>query len=128
MSIGNGKEGSVARAYRILILFLFLGGLTPAQVTESPKLTAEDRTFVASKVGSLGQAYFFSPINAPAAELDASYKTYLRMALATGDRREFDLATIEFVAQLHNGHTFFWDAWLDQSSQPLRAENCWGRG
>jgi carboxyl-terminal processing protease len=39
--------------------------------------------------------------------------------LASDDRRQLDLATIEFVAQLHNGHTFFWDTWLDKSNQPL---------
>lgn len=51
--------------------------------------------------------------------MDASYKTYLRIALSTDDRRAFDLATIEFVAQLHNSHTFFWDTWLDSQNEPL---------
>lgn len=51
--------------------------------------------------------------------MDASYKTYLQAALATDERRAFDLATIEFIAQLHNSHTFFWDSRLDQSNQPL---------
>ena len=63
--------------------------------------------------------YFYSAKDLPTSGLDASFKTYLRTALASDDRRQFDLATIEFVAQLHNGHTFFWDTWLDKSNQPL---------
>ena len=66
------------------------------------------------------QGYFFSANGLQTPGLDVSYKTYLRTALTSDDRRQFDLATIEFVSQLHDGHTFFWDTWLDQSSQPLR--------
>jgi Peptidase family S41 len=55
----------------------------------------------------------------PDTDLNASYTNYLKRMLTSDTRPEFDLATIEFVAQLHNGHTFFWDASLDKSNQPL---------
>jgi carboxyl-terminal processing protease len=71
-------------------------------------------------VYSLLQLYFFVAPQASAPDLDSSYKNYLQKVLATDDRRQFDLATIEFVAQLHSGHTFFWDAWLDRdNNKPL---------
>jgi carboxyl-terminal processing protease len=103
----------------ILLLLLLLARLTSAQANDLPRLSAEERVLTASKVYSLVQGYFYSPKELPGASLDDSYKAYLRTALATDDRRQFDLATIEFLAQLHDGHTFFWDTWLDKSNQPL---------
>ena len=107
-------------SFHILLLFLLVTGLAFAEASDSPKLSPEERTFTASKVYSLVRGYFFSANGLQTPGLDASYKTYLRTALTSDDRRRFDLATIEFVSQLHDGHTFFWDTWLDQSSQPLR--------
>jgi carboxyl-terminal processing protease len=44
----------------------------------------------------------------------------LKQAFAARDRREFDMATLEWVAKLHNGHTGFWDEWLSNKyGQPL---------
>ena len=88
---------------RILIPLLLTARLAFAQASDAPKLSADDRAFTASKVQSLVQGYFFPAKDPPASELDASYKTYLRAALASDDRRECDLATIEFVTQFHNG-------------------------
>ena len=48
-------------------------------------------------------------------KFDAAYQHYLAVILRTEDRREFDLASIEFVADLHNGHSWFYDNWLDQT-------------
>jgi carboxyl-terminal processing protease len=103
----------------ILLLLLLAAKLGLAQTDNSSKVGVEERAFTASKVGSLTQGYFFSAKDQPTAGLDASYKTYLRTALASDDRRQFDLATIEFVAQIHDGHTLFWDAELDKINQPL---------
>ena len=103
----------------ILFFLLFISSPAAAQANTGPALTVEDRAFTASKVSSLVEGYFFSAKDLPASGLGAPYKTYLGSALATDDRRQFDLATIEFVAQLHSGHTFFWDSWLDKSNQPL---------
>lgn len=105
------------RTLHVLLLLLTIPECAPAQETYSAKLGVEYRAFTASKVGFLVQRYFFSPTDTPTSEFDASYKIYQRTAFASYDRRRFDLATIEFVAQLHNGHTFFWDAWLDKDNQ-----------
>ncbi|MGA2387667.1 MAG: S41 family peptidase, partial [Candidatus Sulfotelmatobacter sp.] len=102
-----------------MLLLFFLTGLTSGQAADDPSPNAADRAFTASKVDSLVQGYFFAAKDLPTSGLNSSYKSYLRTALASDDRRQFDLATIEFVAQLHNGHTFFWDTWLDKSNQPL---------
>ena len=49
-------------------------------------------------------------------KFDASYQQYLAVALRTEDRREFDLATMALVAELHDGHSWFYDNWLDQTT------------
>lgn len=91
--------------------------LAPGQGGPDSRLTIDERVFTASRVYSLRQLYFSSAEETSDPSLDVSYKTYLNAAPTTDDRRQFDLATIEFVAQLHNGHTFFWDAWLDKDNQ-----------
>jgi len=121
MSANTGLRCQLALLKGILFLFPFflVTILASAQADSSPRLSAEERAFTTSKVYSLVQASFFSTRDLPTSGLDAAYKTYLRTALASDERRQFDLATIEFVAQLHNGHTFFWDTWLDKDNQPL---------
>lgn len=102
----------------ILLLILFIATVTFAQTNNAPNLNVEDRAFMASKVSSLVQGKFVL-VTDPILSLDTTYRTYLQRALTSADRRQFDLATIEFVAQFHNGHTFFWDATLDKSNQAL---------
>ena len=106
-------------AGNIMLLLLFASVLASAQANDIPRLSAEERILTASKVYALVQEHFLSTNEPSRPSLDASYKTYLQTVLATDDRRQFDLATIEFVAKLHNGHTFFWNTWLDQDNQPL---------
>ena len=104
----------------LVLLFCWLAQVVSAQVRTDTKLALDERAFTASKVYSLLQLYSFSYQTASPPDLDGSYKNYLQKVLATDDRRQFDLATIEFVAQLHSGHTFFWDAWLNkENNQPL---------
>jgi carboxyl-terminal processing protease len=101
-------------------LFCCLGQLATGQGTADAKFTIDERVFTASRVYSLLRSYFSSARGAPDPSLNISFKSYLRTVLSTNDRRQFDVATIEFVTQLHNGHTFFWDAWLDKNNhQPL---------
>jgi hypothetical protein len=104
------------------ILFFFISLLCPwvrGQGASNTKLTLDERALTASKVYA-SLLLYFSPANGVSDPgLDVPYKNYLKTALATDDRRQFDLATMEFVAQLHNGHTFFWDTWLDKSNRPL---------
>jgi carboxyl-terminal processing protease len=93
--------------------------LTAGHATSEVNLPVDERVFTGSKVYSLLQQHFL-PGKAGDPPNDGSYIDYLRKILPTNDRLQFDLATIEFVAQAHNGHTFFWDSWLDESNgQPL---------
>lgn len=99
-----------------VFLLYFLGQLTVGQEMSEKRFSLDERVFAASKVFALLQLHCFRPKTETAPDLDSSYRSYLRKILATDDRLQFDLATIEFGAQVHNGHTFFWDAWLDKSN------------
>ena len=106
--------------FNLVFLLCCFGELAVGQLNSDANLSLDERAFAASKVYSLLQLYFFVAPQVSTPDLDGFYKNYLQKVLATDDRHQFDLATIEFVAQLHSGHTFFWDAWLDKSNnQPL---------
>lgn len=84
------------------------------------KLPLEQRVWMASKIYSTIQSYFGHWQAIPEFDLDASYQKYLAKILPTDDRKTFDLATMELLAQLKNGHSDFWDQWLDDTyGQPL---------
>jgi hypothetical protein len=104
---------------RFLVFVLLLSIIQGATslVSTATRLKVDERAFTASKIYSLLQIYFDPPKAGSDPSLDVSYNDYLRTVLAVDDRRQFDLATMEFVAQLHNGHTFFWDTWLDKNNQ-----------
>ena len=61
---------------------------------------------------------YFPDLSPPA--FDAAYRRYIGRILRVDGRREFDLASMELLAALHDGHTWFHDSWLDESSgQPV---------
>ena len=95
-----------------LCLMSGVAGVAGAQSHDDSRLAPEERAYVASKIYSLIPVFFAHGEGAPNLDLDAAYKQYLAQALATDGRREFDLATLEFVAKLANGHTDFWDPWI----------------
>ncbi len=103
-----------------LLLLVCASQVASPQVKSDGKATVNEPVFTASKIFSLLQMHFF-PLGAEAAaDLDGRYKEYLTRVLSEEDRVQFDLATIEFVAQQQNGHTFFWDTWLNKSNnEPL---------
>ena len=100
------------RRGRVFLIIGFLVRFATAQSSKDAKLTLSERAFTASKVYSMVQLYFSGWKNLPELDLDIAYRNYLEKALASDDRRQFDLATMEFVARLHNGHTLFSDSWL----------------
>jgi hypothetical protein len=53
-------------------------------------------------------------------KFDADYAEYLRTILHSDDRREFDLASMEFVARLHDGHSWFYDNWARSDHRPAQ--------
>ena len=119
-SFGKTLAGMKRACFVLAFLASCFGQLSTGQGTFEERIGVDERAFTSSKVYSLLQLYSLPARDASVSDFDAFYKTYLAGVLATDDRRQFDLATMEFVAKLHNGHTFFWDTGLDKSNnQPL---------
>jgi len=76
------------------------------------KLSLQERVFVASKIYRVVST-FFPHLSQEA--FDTQYRQYMSRILKSDDRREFDLISMEFVAGLHDGHTWFYDNWLDKN-------------
>lgn len=114
------------RPFGAVLLPLLAFGLaalaTPAEglraQIRSPAAAAPDtvplerRAWIASKIYASAQAYFGHWEGAPELDLDGAYRAYLERALGSASRFEFDLATMEFMARLQNGHSGFSDRWL----------------
>jgi carboxyl-terminal processing protease len=80
-------------------------------------VAAPDRIMTASKIYHEVSTYF---PKLDQARFDADYRAYLSKVTATDDRREFDLESMALLATLHDGHTWFYDSWLDQNyGQPV---------
>jgi carboxyl-terminal processing protease len=91
-----------------------------AQTNTSTQLSAKDRFWIASKIYASVQLYFAHWQAVPDLDFDAVYKDYVDRVAELNDRRAFDLATLRFMATLKNGHTRFYDKWLDDNyGQPL---------
>ncbi len=102
----------------IALPLFYCGGVSGQQGDED--LSVPERAYVASKIYSSIQVYFAHKSGIPDLDFDAAYKSYLDKAMGAKGRREFDLATLEFVAKLRNKHTQFDDQWLRQKyGQPL---------
>jgi len=92
----------------------------PAPAKEPPPsvLPLEERVVLASKI--YAQVTTFFPDSARP-RFEAAYAAYVTNILKTGDRRAFDLASMELLASLGDGHTWFDDPWLERNSgQPVR--------
>jgi len=104
----------------LLLILCCMTQFASTQAQAGRQLAAGERAFIASKTYSLVQLYFSGWKSLPELNSDIAYRNYLEKALATDDRREFDLATIEFLARLRNGHTVLWDSWLTKNyGQPM---------
>lgn len=103
----------------IKILFLISVIFFSAQVNfaqaASEKLSLNERAWMASKMYSSVKSYFGHWQGVPDLDLDAEYKKFLEKALASDVRRDFDLAGMEFIAKLKNGHSDFYDSWLSKN-------------
>jgi carboxyl-terminal processing protease len=87
----------------------------PRAHAQSPAATIslEDRVRMATQIYHIISSFF---PGLPQEKFDVDYTDYLRVILGSDDRREFDLASMEFVARLHDGHSWFYDNWLDQTT------------
>jgi len=84
---------------------------------EGEKLPLEERLLIGSKIYRIVST-FFPRLSQEA--FDAQYEQYISRIAKTEDRRGFDLSSMEFVAGLHDGHTWFYDDWLDKNyGQPV---------
>lgn len=88
-----------------------------SSAASSSKISLDDRVLMASRIYRIVSAFF---PGLSQEKFDAAYAAYMRTILGTPDRREFDLLSMEFVADLHDGHSWFYDTWLDQTyAQPI---------
>ena len=90
--------------------------LWPAAAAD-PELTTREKLWISSKIYASIESRFGHWQAIPGFDLDKAYQAYLDEISATNSRRDFDLATLAFVAQLRNGHTGFSDRWLGATNQ-----------
>ena len=76
------------------------------------RLDLDRRALVASQVYASVLRHFGHWRGIPELDLDTAYQEYLHNVLADDGRRAFDLASMEFLARLHNSHSGFDDRWL----------------
>jgi carboxyl-terminal processing protease len=105
------NPGRVSRVSLGLMLF---ASLTWAQT----RIPLEERLWVASKLYASIPIYFahWQPVRD--FDLDAAYKEYIGRVTTADTRWDFDHLTLEFMARLKNGHTGFWDTFLDRAGGP----------
>jgi carboxyl-terminal processing protease len=101
----------VAIAFALAIVPLW-----PADIVD-PGIGLRDRIWIASKIYASIESRFGHWQAIPGFDLDKAYEKYLDEIATTTKRRDFDLATVAFVAQLRNGHTTFSDTWLRARTQ-----------
>jgi carboxyl-terminal processing protease len=100
---------------RLPVILLSLAPLCLAQTAED-HLALKDRMWMASKIYGTILQYFGHWQAVPDLKLDDVYRQYLDRIAATDDRLNFDLATMEFMGHLRNGHSDFGDAWLNRTN------------
>ena len=98
----------------VALIGLPVARLNVSAQQDAGNLSTNEKAYVASKIYSSLQLYFAHWRGIPGFDLDAEYKAYLNSALNTKGRLDFDLVTLEFIARLRNGHTHFFDQWLDE--------------
>lgn len=103
------------RVLATLCLILALGSGLRAQSPEA--ISLQERVMMASQIYHIIST-FFPGLSQD--KFDTAYQQYLAIILRTENRKDFDLASMEFVADLHDGHSWFYDNWLDRGyGQPI---------
>ncbi len=114
-------RASVISAVRLFLFAALLASPPPkALAQELDALPLPDRVLVAAKLYHSIETYFGQWRNTSQPGFESAYQAYLTRILQTANRREFSLATMELVATLHSGHTWFRDDRVQASyGQPL---------
>lgn len=95
------------------IVLCLTGILVSAQEnTANAKLLLRDRVWIATQIYSAIDTYFGHWQAVPNLDFDQEFQSYLDQIIASDDRRSFDMATLELIAKLKNGHSGFIDHWL----------------
>jgi carboxyl-terminal processing protease len=103
----------------LLVACCIAASLAFAQ-TPPVQITATERSWVAAKLYSSVRLYFSHWEGVPGLDLDRAFRDYLDRAMGAPDRQAFDMASMKFMAELHNGHSGFSDDWLGREyGQPL---------
>lgn len=108
-----------SRAYTPIISILIATLAVTSTVSSQPPATisAPARLVMASRIYHVVSTFF---PGLSQEKFDTNYEQYLGSILNSDDRRQFDLASMKLVADLHDGHSWFYDNWLDQTyGQPI---------
>jgi carboxyl-terminal processing protease len=114
---------------RLLVVWAILLCSHSSGAQSQDKISTSDRVLIASKI--YHQIRTFFP-DLQQKNFDQQYSEYLKLVVKndSNDRRDFDLASMALLATLQDGHSWFYDKWLDQtygrpvglSAYPLRQE------
>ena len=103
----------------VALCFTVIGAFAQQKVVDS-SLSLHDRIWIATQIYSAINTYFGHWRAVPDLDLDKEFQSYLDQITATDNRRTFDMATLELIAKLKNGHSGFSDHWLiDNDGQML---------
>jgi carboxyl-terminal processing protease len=101
----------------VLISVAALALTVTLRAQSSARISLQERVTMASQIYHIVSTFF---PGLSQQKFEAAYQQYLATALRSEDRLEFDLASMEFVAGLHDGHSWFYDRWLDHTyGQPV---------
>lgn len=99
--------------YAAGVVLCLSGILVSAQEsTANAELLLRDRVWIATQIYSAIDTYFGHWQAVPNLDFDKKSQFYLYQIIASDDRRNFDMATLELIAKLKNGHSGFNDYWL----------------
>lgn len=97
----------------VVVILVVMVVLKPSWSQSEDKMSLIDRLMIASRI--YHQVSTFFP-DLSQESFDRDYAEYLKLVSGgSDDRREFDLASMALLASLHDGHTWFYDNWLDQA-------------
>ncbi|HYW09336.1 MAG TPA: S41 family peptidase [Longimicrobium sp.] len=103
---------------------------SPLGAQSADTLPVATRERIVSELDRNVKRYFAHWEAVPDLDYPREFAAYRARAVATADRRAFDLAAMEFMAGLRNGHTGYGDQWLwerDGAPLPLRLARVEGR-
>jgi len=107
----------LTRSAKLLAIFL-CGATSLAYSAEGPiseTISLTRRVVIASHLYSAIQMYFGHWKGLPNYDLEREYAHYVEQIIDSDDRRQFDLASLEFLASLKNSHSGFSDKWLKEN-------------